>query len=146
MPARAPQCRGRPALPEVEAHAADDSRPGRPHRRLLDCRHRCAPSAGQASDHWAGRDAVRSTKPARFLREPPGKRNTAEPRDYRRMCRLVGAAGVRFPKTATPVCVPTYTRPLTMVGVMNLLPGPRLSRPPAARLELYSSCARFVAS
>jgi hypothetical protein len=28
------------------------------------------------------------------------------------------------PNTATPVCVPTYTLPLVMIGVMNLLPLP----------------------
>ena len=36
------------------------------------------------------------------------------------------------PKTATPVGVPIYTLPFTIMGVMNLLPLPKLSRPPAA--------------
>lgn len=36
------------------------------------------------------------------------------------------------PKTATPFCVPTYTLPLTIIGVMNLFPFPKLSRPFAA--------------
>jgi len=38
----------------------------------------------------------------------------------------------RRPNTATPLCVPTKTLPPAMVGVMNLLPAPKWSRPPAA--------------
>jgi hypothetical protein len=52
------------------------------------------------------------------------------------MRRLVGATGHRQPNAATPFVVPTYTRPLTMVGVMNLFPGPNASRPAAAWFEL----------
>src|SRR3989442_6744342 len=36
------------------------------------------------------------------------------------------------PNTATPFWVPTYTLPLTITGVMNLFPFPKLSRPFAA--------------
>lgn len=32
------------------------------------------------------------------------------------------------PNTATPFCVPTNTLPFAIIGVMNLLPGPKLSR------------------
>ena len=122
---------------------------GRPHRGVLDCRHRRAPPAGRGvgPSGRARRGKIQrnssSGNPSIAGRFAP---SCGLSDGYRMMCRLVGAAGVRFPKTATPVCVPTYTRPLTMVGVMNLLPGPKLSRPPAAWLELYSSCARFVAS
>jgi hypothetical protein len=35
------------------------------------------------------------------------------------------------PNTATPLGVPTYTLPFTIVGVMNLLPPPNWSRDPA---------------
>ncbi len=35
------------------------------------------------------------------------------------------------PNTATPVCVPTNTLPLAIMGVMNLLPAPNWSRDPA---------------
>lgn len=38
------------------------------------------------------------------------------------------------PNTATPVCVPTYTLPFAIIGVMNLFPGPNWSRPFAAWL------------
>jgi len=34
------------------------------------------------------------------------------------------------PKTATPFVVPTKNLPFTMVGVMNLLPAPNVSRDP----------------
>jgi len=40
------------------------------------------------------------------------------------------------PNSATPVGVPTRTLPLTMTGVMNLLPLPKLSRPFGAWLLL----------
>ena len=36
------------------------------------------------------------------------------------------------PKTPTPFVVPTYTLPFAIVGVMNLFPLPKWSRPPAA--------------
>ena len=53
-----------------------------------------------------------------------------------RIVRPVGALGPKRLKTATPVAVPTKTRPLTIVGVTNLLPAPKASRPAAAWLEL----------
>jgi hypothetical protein len=59
---------------------------------------------------------------------------------------LVGGDGARRPNTATLFCVPTNTRPLATVGTMNVLPAPNASRPPAARLELYSSRDRSDAS
>ena len=40
------------------------------------------------------------------------------------------------PNTPTPLVVPTYTFPLTIMGVMNLLPAPKLSRPLAAWVVL----------
>jgi hypothetical protein len=40
--------------------------------------------------------------------------------------------GDNKPKTATPFWVPTYTLPFTTIGVMNLFPLPKLSRPFAA--------------
>jgi hypothetical protein len=40
--------------------------------------------------------------------------------------------GIDNPKTATPFVVPTKTRPLTIVGVMNLFPAPNASRLVAA--------------
>jgi hypothetical protein len=36
------------------------------------------------------------------------------------------------PNAATPLGVPTYTLPFTMVGTMNLFPAPNWSRPFAA--------------
>ena len=42
------------------------------------------------------------------------------------------------PNTATPFGVPTNTLPLAIMGVMNLLPLPKWSRPLAAWLLLYS--------
>ena len=45
----------------------------------------------------------------------------------------------RMPNTATEFGVPTYTFPLMMVGVMNLVPDPNWSRLPGAWLLLYSS-------
>src|SRR5436190_11833694 len=71
------------------------------------------------------------------------------PRTRQRMIRrLLGGPGGTFsrPNTATPVGVPTYTWPLTIVGVMNLLPLPNESRPFAAWVVLYNSLARLVAS
>src|ERR1700722_13782622 len=50
------------------------------------------------------------------------------------------------PKTATPAALPTNTLPSATVGVMNLLPAPKLSRLPGAWLLLYSSWVRFDAS
>ncbi len=44
--------------------------------------------------------------------------------------------GDNKPKTATPFWVPTYTLPFTTIGVMNLFPLPKLSRPFAAWLLL----------
>ncbi len=47
--------------------------------------------------------------------------------------RFRGAEGaLMMPKAATPFVVPTYTCPLTIVGVMNLFPAPNASRPEAA--------------
>ena len=43
------------------------------------------------------------------------------------------------PKTPTPVVVPTKTLPFAIMGVMNLFPFPKLSRPLGACDELYSS-------
>src|SRR5271168_2051225 len=40
------------------------------------------------------------------------------------------------PNTATPFWVPIYTLPLTIIGVMNLFPFPKLSRPLGAWLLL----------
>ena len=46
--------------------------------------------------------------------------------------RLVGASWGNNPKTPTPVVVPTKTFPFAIMGVMNLFPFPKLSRPFAA--------------
>src|ERR1700680_4715154 len=62
------------------------------------------------------------------------------------MRRPVGAAGASIPNRATPFVVPTYTWPLAIVGVMNLLPAPNASRPAGAWFELYSSRERSRAS
>ncbi len=40
------------------------------------------------------------------------------------------------PKTATPLGVPTKTLPFAIIGVMNLLPAPKWSRPALAWLLL----------
>ena|GEM_PF-2062248 len=40
----------------------------------------------------------------------------------------------RNPNTATPFFAPTYTLPFAIIGVMNLLPAPNWSRPPASTL------------
>jgi hypothetical protein len=47
---------------------------------------------------------------------------------HRVIRRFLGADGVSRPNTATPFVVPTYTRPFTIVGVMNLFPAPNASR------------------
>lgn len=39
--------------------------------------------------------------------------------------------GLLNPNTATPFVAPTYTCPRAIIGVMNLLPGPNVSRVPA---------------
>jgi hypothetical protein len=50
------------------------------------------------------------------------------------------------PNTAMPVCVGTKTLPATTVGELNKFACPKLSRPFAAWVLLYSCVARLVAS
>ena len=47
--------------------------------------------------------------------------------------RTVGSTlyGLLNPNTATPFVAPTYTCPCAIIGAMNLLPGPNVSRVPA---------------
>ena len=61
---------------------------------------------------------------------------------------FVGAAGASEPNTATPLCVPTYTRPFAIIGVMNLLPVPNVHDPdcwrPGRVVELGGEVGRVV--
>jgi hypothetical protein len=47
---------------------------------------------------------------------------------------ISGCSYGKFPNTATPLVVPTYTRPFAIIGVMNLFPAPNWSRDPASLL------------
>ncbi len=71
---------------------------------------------------------------------PANHKPTRNPSHARRSNRAVYfPARLRYgsrPNTATPLGVPTYTLPLTTIGVMNLLPLPNVSRPPLAWLLL----------
>src|SRR5438105_12235627 len=64
----------------------------------------------------------------------------------RRLRGAEGAGGPRRLNTATPFVVPTYTCPLTIVGVMNLFPAPNPSRPAGACFELKNSRDKSRAS
>lgn len=93
--------------------------PAKTRARILKVRHR------RVRDQGLQRRANRADRAARTVQHPHAVPLVT-----------VGRGCQRKPNAATPVGVPTYTRPLTITGAMNLLPAPNWSTPEGAWLLL----------